>query len=341
MAATAISDLWVPQIWIRGTDEKARSLPSLITSGAVVQNPLLDNAASGGGISVNLPFFKDLTDTAESVQAEGAEPTINNIGSGSNVAAVLNREVGFGVNALAAAVTGDDPVGGITRQLALNRQKRLQAVALSILRGLFNTAGAPAASAVLSSVRYDAFSETGASPGATLLIDTYKVNNTIALLGELAGDLMSCALWMHPNIRAALRNQDEISFEKASLGDFQIETYKGMPVFQSNLLSRAGGVSGTVYDTYFLSPGVIGYGAKAQVGDQIDVASLQYFKKPDINQERIYDRTRSLVHINGTKWTGTPSGQSATNAELATSTNWALAFQTADRVGIACIRTNG
>ena len=57
---TNIVDLWTPQIWIRGADEQARILPAFLTSGAVLQSPLFDEIASGGGVSANLPMFKDI-----------------------------------------------------------------------------------------------------------------------------------------------------------------------------------------------------------------------------------------------------------------------------------------
>jgi hypothetical protein len=41
------------------------------------------------------------------------------------------------------------------------------------------------------------------------------------------------------------------------------------------------------------------------------------------------------------KWIGAPAGQSASNAELQTAANWQLSFQSADRVGAVCVRTNG
>ena len=70
------------------------------------------------------------------------------------------------------------------------------------------------------------------------------------------------------------------------------------------------------------------------------MASLNYFPSVDLNNERIYDRTRFVMHLNGMKFTGTPSGQSATNPELATAASWQLVYATANRVGAACIRTN-
>ncbi len=340
MPHTTIANVWAPSIWIKGTDEVTRTRPSLITSGATRQSPIFDQAATGPGTAVNLPFFRDLTDTAEGIQVEGTQPSINNIGSAVNLAAILNREIAFGSEALAAAVSGEDPVRAIVGQLGVARQKRMQLVVLNILRGLFNFAGAPGAAAALSAVRTDVSLEAGASPAAGQLMSSATFNAAAAKMGELQDTLANGALWMHPDVRATLLNADAISFERGSRGDFILETYKGIPVFVSNLLSRAGGTNGTTYDTYLLASGVIGWGMKSQVAG-VDASSLQYFADPRTNREEIYDRTRSLIHINGTRFTGTPAGQSATNAELATSTNWALAFQTADRVGVVQIRTNG
>jgi hypothetical protein len=340
MAHTTIANLWTPAIWIPTIDEGVRSFPSLVTSPVVQQSPLFDSLASGGGTSVNLPFFQDFTDTDDGIQVENSAPTVNNLTSGTNVAPVLNRVVSFGSEALAKAVAGADPVAAITRQIAVNRQKRAQKTLLAIIRGLFAANAAPATAAALSACRSDVSLEAGASPAAGQLIDSTKFNNAVALMGELQSGLLNGVVWMHPIIRAALLNADSNSFERLSRGDLMLETYKGIPVVVSNLLVRAGTTSGSVYDTYVIAPGAIAWGMKPQVAG-IDAASLQYDADPSKNQEAIYDRTRMLIHVNGTKWTGTPSGQSATDAELRTSTNWALAFQSADRCGIVQIRTNG
>lgn len=340
MAHTTIANLWTPAIWIPTIDEGVRSFPSLVTSPVVQQSPLFDSLASGGGTSVNLPFFQDFTDTDDGIQVENSAPTVNNLTSGTNVAPVLNRVAPFGSEALAKAVAGADPVAAITRQIAVNRQKRAQKTLLAIIRGLFAANAAPATAAALSACRSDVSLEAGASPAAGQLIDSTKFNNAVALMGELQSGLLNGVVWMHPIIRAALLNADSNSFERLSRGDLMLETYKGIPVVVSNLLVRAGTTSGSVYDTYVIAPGAIAWGMKPQVAG-IDAASLQYDADPSKNQEAIYDRTRMLIHVNGTKWTGTPSGQSATDAELRTSTNWALAFQSADRCGIVQIRTNG
>jgi hypothetical protein len=345
MAVTNIADLWVPDIWIRGIDEQARNLPSLMTSGAVVRSGVLDGIASGGGVSANLPFFKDITDLAEVIQVENVAAALEKITSGRNVAPILNRQIAFAASALSAGVSGDDPIGGITRQMAQHRQKRTMVTLLNVLSGIFGAAGASGAAAPLQAVRQDNFVE---DPATTIpadqskyLIDNAKFHQAAALMGELQESLVNGAIWMHPKVRASLITQDSNSFERDSRGDFILERYKGFPIYVSNLLQRAGTTSGFVYYTYLLAAGVVGWGEKPQVGDQIDVASLQFYRRPDINEEQIYDRRRYLAHINGMRFIGVPAGQSATNAELATTASWSLQYQSADRVGAVLMRTNG
>jgi len=348
MPATLISDLWTPAIWVPGVDEAARSLPALITSGAVIQNPDLDAIASGPGTAANLPFFRDFTDAADVIQVQAQAATVNAITGANNIAPILNREYGIGVEALAAQVPTlpgqNDPVQAILNRLGVHRQKRAQAVLLNILRGLFHTASTPnAATGTLAAARFDAFLEAGASPASGQLMDRSKFVRALALLGELLDNVRGGVIWMHPVVRQALADADSTGFSTVKLSgqDMTIETYQGIPLRTSNLLSRAGATSGTVYDTYVLGAGTVGWGQMPQVGDEIGVASLQLDRVKSTNTTAIYDRTRQLLHINGTRFTGTPAGQSATNAELATNTNWALSFQSADRCGVVCIRTNG
>jgi hypothetical protein len=234
-----------------------------------------------------------------------------------------------------------DPIGAIVQQIAIRKQKQRQTALISILRGVFGFSSAPAGGGALAAVRYDAFSETGAAPAAGLLIDVNKFVDACALMGENAGEL-SGGILMHPNIRAALLKQDQISFEHYSTQEgIRLETYKGLRVFVSRNLVRAGGVSGVVYDTYVFTPGTVGWGEKPQVAQTVDTASLSYYEDIQKNVREVYDRSRFLMHVNGTRWTGAPAGQSATNAELATLGNWALDYASADRIGIVCIRTNG
>jgi len=349
MPATTIADLWVPAIWVKGVDEAARIFPSFITSGAVMQSPLFDEIASGGGVSANIPLFRDITDVVDGIQVEGVATPVDKIPGAVNVSPILNREKAFGVTGLAAGVTGEDVVGHILKQLGLRRQKMRHATALAILRGLFGSAGAsPATGAALFSQLNDKFSETGAAAAAPNLITTAYVNATIALMGETSSSLQNGAILMHPIIHAALKTIDASSFDTMpSQQGLRIPTYQGIPVWESALLSRAGGTSGFVFETYFVGPGAMAWGEKPQIADDVGVASLQMDKQFATNTTQIFDRSRYLIHVNGTKYIGVPAGQSATNAELQVLASWQFIGSPAIVAGaglgipIACLRTNG
>lgn len=351
MPSTVISNLWSPQIWIQGISETVATFPAFITSGAVFPSPFLDSIASGAGTSANIPFFRDISDDSEAVQQELVAATVGNHRSATQVAAILNREISWGSGALAAAVTGSDVVGDITRQLGIARQKRMQAAVIATLRGLFAFSSAPGTNSALSGAataiagtRYDISIEAGNSATSANLISSAGFNLAVGLMGELGDSLVgSGALLMHPQIKASLRTQDAANWSTVPLSGqpATLPTYKGIPVFLSSSLRRAGATNGFVYDTYLLGAGAVGLGQKPQVGDQIDVASLQYERKQSTNEEIVYDRTRYLVHVNGTAFTGSPAAQSASNAELAAAGNWALRFGSPDRCGVVQIRTNG
>jgi|GEM_PF-970241 len=347
MADTRISDLWTPDIWIRGMAEKVRSFPSLISSPIVKRTGEFDAIATGGGITVNLPYFRDISDQSDAPQVEATQPTRQIIGSGKQIAPIMNRETANSATALAAAVSGSEPVEEIVGQLAVRKQKQRQTTMVAILRGIFGFSNAPAGAGAMSAVRNDTFSETGANPSANNIISTFSIVDTIALLGELADTTLGGGIMMHPTIRGALLKQDQISFKQYSQQDGTVlETYKGYRVFVSNSLVRAGAVSGLVFDTYIFAPGVFAWGEKPQVGGPlnqpvVDVASLNYWAAAQTNVGEIYDRTRFILHPNGLRWGGVPAGQSASNTELATAANWTLDYATADRVGIACLRSNG
>jgi hypothetical protein len=334
MPLTNLAALWTPDLWIQGVAEAARSLPSVLNSGAVTRSELLDSIATGPGVSAKMPFFRDVTDEDDEVQAENTAATTTALASAQQICTILNRQFGYDITALSAQVSGSDPVAYATSQIAARRLMARLKTLIAVLRGSFGVAAMAAASK-------DIHLETTVGLGAGNLITGATVIDALTLMGELNDAVRNGVCLMHPVVRGNLLKQDEIDFQRPSSGGNTLETYKGIPLFVSNKLVRAGTTSGLVYETYIMSRGVVGYGEKAQAGDVIDVASLQFDTDKSKNNQQIYDRTRFIMHLNGLKWTGTPAGQSATNAELATAANWALAFGTADRVGAVRILSNG
>lgn len=335
MAVTSIADLFDAPIWIDGAREVLATYPSIFTSGGVVTNAALTAFASGPGTTMTMPFFKDISDQAEAIQAEGVAITEQKIETVEPQVIVSNREKGHSGYALAKAVSGKDPVMEMVNQLAINRLKRRNRKLFNFLRGVFGTA--------LAANSEDNFVEASGSVTAAHLIDADMVIDANYLLQENVMTSAEVTMLAHPVIISALRKQDETAFAPISMqGGITLESYKGMPLISSGLLSRAGTTSGTVYDTYFIKSGEIMFGEKPQLGDVIDVASLQYDTAKELNKEMVYDRTRDVFHIDGIGWEAdTMAGQSPTDAEYALADNWALKYQSANRVHITRIQSNG
>lgn len=347
MALTTISNVWEPAIWVQAIKEKQAKFPSILNSGIAINSPLLDMIASGAGTQCSIPVFKDITDQDDGIQTEDTAPTIQGLTSGEMIAPILNRETVNSATALSAQVSGGDVVEHYTSSLASRRLKQRNKTLYALLRGAFNTAGADAAAAPLSSMRVDSFDETGtdATSDQTFNPDLFITGK--ALLGEIADELMQGALLVHPTVLASLEKADKASFQSGleSGLPWTITTYRGIPVFTSELLYRAGSTNGYVYHSFLMGKGVVAKGEKPQAfgapgSPVIDVAALNYNPDVNLNNERIYDRTRHVMHLNGMKWTGTPSGQSATDAELATYSNWSYVLTSQNRAGVVCWRTN-
>jgi hypothetical protein len=167
---------------------------------------------------------------------------------------------------------------------------------------------------------------------------------TKALLGELADTLKDGAFFVHPDVLAQLEILDVNGFKTLIMPSelpFTITTYRGVPIYTSVALARNGTGNGKVYDSYLIAKGSIGFGEKTQLADQADLASLAYFYDRDLNDDLIWDRTRSSFGVDGTAFVGVPAASSPADSELQVAANWNLKYQSANRVGIAAIRTNG
>jgi hypothetical protein len=340
-AVTVVSDLWTPSIWRQGLPEMVTRQTDLMTSPVVISGlPLLNEIASGGGTSGNVPHLRE-PDHADEPQVQDAAPTINNVASGLQICPILNRVSAIGQTALAVAVSGSnpDPIGYAMGVAARLRLRQRQTTLINILRGAFGTG-----SGALNDNRLASFVEVVGNQTSDHYLDSDMFFDAAAKLGEAKTRLeFGGVIFMHSVIEAALSKQDQIDYIKNSEGKIVMRMYKGLQVVLNDALVRAGSTSGNVYDTYIMTPGSIAMGDKPQSNQVGDAASLLTDGDVAKNNLTIYDRTRFILHPFGIRWTGTPSNVpgGASNAELATQGNWALAYAEAKRCGIVQLVTNG
>ena len=354
MALATMSNLWVPDVWIDGIRERSATSPAVFNSAIVVRTAEMDAIASGPGTSVNIPFFKDITEQDDEVQVENQAPTTTHgITSGKQVAAPMERQTKNQITAMAKRITGKNPVGEMLDMLFGRKAKQRQKTLLAMLRGLCGTYGARNAAAALSAIRLggttaEPFDETGLDATDDQKIGPDMFIDVKALFGQLQSELVNGLFFCHSNIKARLEKLDKDNFKdgRPSQLPFSIERYRDIPIVIDDALVRNADNGGYVYDSYLVLPGTVGYGEKPQVGGELnnpvaDVASMNMVVDADKNNETLYDRSRFVMHVAGTKWKGDPAAETQTNAELMVTDSWELVYEFAKLCGVACFRTNG
>lgn len=304
MAATKISNIIVPEVFNPYVIERTAQLSKLVKSGIVVPSAELDALAMAGGKLINMPFWKDLTGDDEVLSDSGAL-TVNNIGSGKDVAALLMRGKAWGVNDLAKAISGDDPMGAIGDLVAEYWARMEQKTLLAVLKGIFGAAS-------MSKNVHDisgGLEEAAKISGASFIVAKNK-------LGDNSDKLT--AVMMHSDTFTALEQQNLIQYIPNSQGVVEFPTYMGKEV----IVDDGCPVETDVYTTYLFGKGAIGKGnGQAPVPTETDRDSLA-------GEDILINRHHFILHPRGVKFTNSSvSGSSPSNTELENQANWERVYE--------------
>ena len=313
MSATKISNVIVPEVFNPYVVEKTAELASFYLGGIISNDASLNVLATQGGKLINMPFWNDLSG-ADEVLSDSSALTVNAITASKDIAALHARGKAWGVNDLAKALSGDDPMMRIGDLVADYWARRMQDVLISSLTGVFadNIANDSSDMVVNKAV------ETIA--GAVKLDGDLFIDGQ-ATFGDAIGRVSGIA--MHSDTYNHLKKTDNISFLRESKGDLEIVTYRGLPVIVNDTLpKRAGTTSGYVYTTYLFGNGAFGYGqGQAPVPTETDRDSLA-------GEDILITRTHFLMHPRGIKFTSTSvAGEFPTNTELQNATNWDRVYE--------------
>ena len=303
MAATKIANVIVPDVFNPYVVEKTAELSALFQSGIIRPDAALDTLARTGGTLLQMPFWTDLTG-ADEVLSDAAALTPQNIAASKDIARLHARGKAWGVNDLAKALSGDDPMAQIVNLVADYWARRWQALLISTLKGVF-------LSASMSGNVHDISAVVGADTftGSTFIDAAHK-------LGDAESKLT--AIMVHSLVYASMRKQNLIEFIPNSQGVYDIPTYLGKRVIVDDSMPVAGGV----YTTYLFGEGAIGYGeGEAPVPTETDRDSLA-------GEEYLINRRHFIMHPRGVKWNeAAVVGDFPTNAECEDATNWTRVYE--------------
>ncbi len=305
MPATRIADVIVPEVFNPYVIQRTAELSALVQSGIVQNDPLFNVLATKGGRLINMPYWNDLTGDDE-VLSDAAPLQVTNITAGQDVAALLLRGKAWGVNDLAKALSGDDPMGAIGDLVASYWSRRLQDTLLSTLAGVF-------ADPNMANNVHDISAVANA--------DTINAS-TFADAQQMLGDAKDrlTGVMMH--------SATETSLIKQGLLTQELETFNG----QSVRVKRFNGkrvvvddrcpVANDIYTTYLFGEGAIAYGdGQPPVPTEMGRNVLQ-------GEDILVNRKHFLLHPRGVAFQDAAVvGSSPTNAELANAANWARVYE--------------
>ena len=214
MTATLLADMIVPEVFAPYVIRKTAELSNLIQSGIVASNPTLDQLITGGGRTLEMPVFNDLSGDDEVMGESSA--TVGGITTSKDIAAVLYRIKAWGATELAACLSGADPMKAIGDLVANFNVRKEQKILISALEGAFSASN-------MSSLVFDISSNVGASA-----ISANAVLDGKQLLGDAAGNLTAIA--MHSAAFTKLQKDNVIAFIPTSESKVQIPTYLGYRV---------------------------------------------------------------------------------------------------------------
>lgn len=313
MAITLIQDIISYENFLDYSQLLTKELSALLSSGAVRTSPLFAGLASGGGSTVNIPYFEDLDGSSE-VLSDVTPLTPAIISSVADRAAILRRGKSWASNELAAALAGSDPMTAIARLTGGFWARDIQKTLIEQLKGIF---GSASMSEAIVSIKV---ADGTANATAASKIGFGPVIDTLATMGDAYNDLgiMLC----HSQVYFALLKSSEERIIPAS-STIPFATYLGRRVIVDDGLPVRT-VTGTAksFSTYFMGSGALAYG----VGSPQGVTSFETERDALAGVDRLVNRNHYFLHLSGVKWAGDSEGVSPTNAELATPTNWVRVF---------------
>lgn len=323
MPKTLITDIIVPTEFERYAMERTAELSRFASSGIIMREARFDARAESGGKLVPMPFWKDLTGGRQ-VLSDSTPLAVNKITADQDQAVIHNDGNAWSVNFLADVMSGDDPMGALVNFVGGYWARIDEGILVSCLKGMFAAASMAGNKLSIASESIAGQSVNTRLNGATFVDATVKLGDRSEALTKVA---------MHSAVEAALRKLDLLDFIPDSEGKSQITTFQGRRVVvDDNLPVRNGTTDGLVYTTYLFGEGAFGRGSA-----RLDAKPLEggfgtegvEIARASLDSDSLFiNRRRHILHPRGVKFTAASmAGQSPTNTELETGTNWVRVWE--------------
>lgn len=331
MAVTKLADVVVPEIFDPYVTNQVLEYSSIIQSGMAVQDGTMNEFLRGGGQTINLPFWNQLSMSDEaniSTDDETSSSTPKKMTAGKNIAIRHGLNQSWSAMDLASTLAGSDPMMALGNQVAQYWEKRSQARLVRSLIGVIADNVANDSGDMVNNI-YSATPTDANRFSAEAAIDAW------ATLGDRWEEVQ--AMSMHSLTYFHLQKLNLIDFIPDARGETMIATYQGkrLIVNDENFVS---GDTPAKYYTFFYGNGAVAFANEpGKVPSEVE---RDPEKGDGGGQETLYSRQQFVIHPQGFQFTSTSlAKQSPTLAELIDATNWDRQVER-KRVPIACLIHN-
>ncbi len=342
---TQIADVVVPEIFNPYIQQITEEKSHLIASGALVRSRQLDEDLAGGGLTFNVPSFKDLDNDVDNISSDDGDDSFTGgtansapvkTGTATEIAVRLSRNQSWSAADLTDALAGVDPMNSIANRISNYWARRLQAAYVATMNGIFaDNDAVPTGSEHVQGDLTNDISGASYSAGVTDFSAPAFIDAAVTM-GDSMGDLsMVC---VHSIVYARMQKNNLIDFIPDARGETQIPTFLGrIVIVDDGVPSPASGI----YHTWMFGSGAgaLGMGAPK--------VPTEMARKPDAGngggQEVIYNRTEWAIHPVGHRYAGTTSkggpSNAATTNNLAHADSWQRVYSERKQIKIARLIT--
>jgi len=314
---TQVSDVVVPEVFTPYVQQQTEQKSRLVQAGVLTRNALMDQLLGGGGLTFNVPSFRDLDDDTDNVSedavadsiawtqlsgsAVGANyPTLNDsvpfkVQTDTEVAVRLNRNASWSSADLAASLAGADPLDSIASNVAGYWTRRLQAAFIATVNGVIADNTANDSADYTNDVSGGSFVDGVTNFSAEAYLDA-KVT-----MGDSMEDL--AVVMVHSVVYNRMQKNNLIDFIPDAEGRVNIPTFLGAEVVVDDGMP----VTSSVYDTWLFGRGALQLGVgMAKVPTEVE---RQASAGNGGGQEVLHSRQEWAIHPVGHAYTGTaPNG---------------------------------
>ncbi|WP_420013929.1 major capsid protein [Tateyamaria sp.] len=288
-------------------------------SGVVVRDAFFDRLAASDGKISELPFWNDLDETQEpnySSDDPTESATPQKVAQGEQIARKAFVNQGYSAMDLARELAmGDDALQHVRNRFGTYWMRQHQRRLIAAIQGVH----ADNAANDSGDMTLDIASESVAGQAAGTRWSNDAFVNATYTMGDMVDGIT--AIGMHSKVAQQVTLQNGAEDVRDSEGNLLYRAYMGRRIIVDDTLPAvAGSTDGVKYLSVLFGPGAWCWGEAAPT------VPVEMDREPRSGngggQEELWERKTWLLHPAGFQQTGTPSGDSFTNAELQAATSW-------------------